>query len=432
MPLPKKPAPMSLPRTESRQLVACWSRRLCALVGAVWAAVACAPAALRVSPNVDSTVGAPVGDISAPMDDVIPILAELLRAWNGGAAPDLLRVVQERLPNRSVVDGSVDAAQPRAPLLLTVSLAELPRCADPQAGVVVGDPPRVLGCGAQALAGLAAFMVAAERHPQAVLAISVDGDRPGTAAARVWSGTGGYLLRGTDGDVFDLEAVDAGAVDLVLARADGDPDTLLVGLGRALAWRSAPFMPRVLADRAALLPAPLVRLEAPITAWLGEPAKRSFVEERCHVEALSLPSTVRMWCQVLPGHTPEAVRDGVLLAIDDPGTTVTMVGRRLVTATGFGDPLAVALQERLQRELPRALVAPWLRASHAGSACDVHRQVGVPCLGGVPLALHPTERLLAGTADDAVDTAELARMAARVTDVVERLVPAASTPPTSP
>lgn len=404
-------------------------------MGAVWAAVACAPAALRVSPALDATVSA----VSAPVDDVIPTLAELLRAWNGGAGPDLVRVLQERLADRVVIGandvvGPATAVRP-VPLMLTVSLADLPRCADSQAGVVVGDPPRVLGCGAQGLAGLAAFVVAVERHPEAVLAVTVDGARPAVAASRVWSGTGGYLIRGTDGDVFELEAVDAGAVELTLARADDDLDGLLVGLGRGLAWRSAPFLPRVLQDRDALVSVPMLRLDAPITAWLADSARRPLVEERCHTLSSSLSGqpSAQVWCQVLPGHTPESVRDAVLLAIDDPGTRVTVARRRSGTATGFGDPLAVALQDRLSRELPRAVVTPWLRVSRAGSACDVHRQAGVPCLGGVPLALHPAERLLAGTTDDAVDTRELARMAARVTDVVASLVTvASSTPPTRP
>jgi hypothetical protein len=408
-------------------------------MGAVWAAVACAPAALRVSPVVDANFSAD----SAPVDDVIPTLAELLRAWNGGAAPDLVRVLQERLADRVVI-GSSDVVGPGiavrpVPLMLTVSLADLPRCSDAQAGVVVGDPPRVLGCGAQGLSGLAAFVVAVERHPQAILAVTDDGARPAVAASRVWSGTGGYLIRGTDGDVFELEAVDAGAVELTLGRADDDVDGLLVGLGRGLAWRSAPFVPRVLQDRDALLSSPVLRLDAPIKAWLADPARRPLVEERCHVvsSSSSVPllgqPAARMWCQVLPGHTPESVRDGVLLAIDDPGTSVTVARRRPGTATGFGDPLAVALQDRLSRELPRAVVTPWLRVSRAGSACDAHRQAGVPCLGGVPLAVHPAERLLAGTTDDAVDTQELARMAGRVTDVVGSLVTVgSSTPPSRP
>ena len=154
-------------------------------------------------------------------------LAELVRAHGSGGAAEIRRVLGERWRDRGAVefDGAVVVGPGRVgtavPLLLVARLNDLAPCRGSQAGVVVEDPPRLVGCGAQDLAALAAFVLAAEQVPRVTLIVGDSDDdiaRHAPMATQVWTG-GGLVLQGQDVDVFDVEAADLGGLIIDLKRA---------------------------------------------------------------------------------------------------------------------------------------------------------------------------------------------------------------------
>ena len=154
-------------------------------------------------------------------------LAELVRAHGSGGAAEIRRVLGERWRDRGAVefDGAVVVGPGRVgtavPLLLVARLNDLAPCRGSQAGVVVEDPPRLVGCGAQDLAALAAFVLAAEQVPRVTLIVGDSDDdiaRHAPMATQVWTG-GGLVLQGQDVDVFDVEAADLGMPAVIEIRA---------------------------------------------------------------------------------------------------------------------------------------------------------------------------------------------------------------------
>ncbi len=415
---------------------------------AIAAAVAVVGSACRsVDGKDNASVAAADVAVSAPIDDVVPVLVELVSAHNAG--PEALeRVLLDRFGSRAARQGRsvvVAGADAPAPLALVFSTTALPRCADPRAGVVVGEPAAVLGCGAQALAGLATFVVAAER--QAGLRLILDaGDEVPLRARRAWGAPGGVIVRGgqdadagaiadvfadtaviaNDAAVFDIDAVTAGVVVMTVRRADDDAEALAVDVGRALAWRSTPRLPLVLAERFGRVPRTIFgQLQDPAERLAAQPATVDQVVERCRLEDRepSLRSgIVAVWCQVLPGREAKAVRDDVVRAIGDPGVSVVVVDSRAATATRFEDPLVQTLARRLHHELPSIVLAPQLVVGRRDDACGRARRQGIPCVAATPLALQRPELARRGGADDAVDVGELARAAARVADVTQTLL----------
>ena len=357
----------------------------------------------------------------------VSTLSELVRAHNAGGGAEIRRVLVERWRDRGAVDhqgavvvGPVDG---RVPLALIARLSDLPACHGRGAGVVIEDPPRVVGCGAQDLSALAAFVLAAEAVAGVVLVVADDDDaiaRVLPRAVRAWTG-GGVMLQGSDVDVFEIEAVDAGGVVVELRRPDGDPSALIVASGRAAAWTSTPMLPLVLGDRLARLPQPWWSMQDTLQRLLATSTTADMVRERCRVVEVSTAST-RLWCSVLPGHSVDDVIDAVVLAVDDDDTVVAVQQRRTPTATGFADLMVRVLEARVQAESPRAVTVPALRTTMAASACDAWRRRGTPCVGGVPLLVHPVERQRAGADDEAVGVDGLTAMTSRVVDAVDTIV----------
>jgi len=386
---------------------------------AVAALAACSTARVEPPWTGPRTTGADVG-----ADVVVPTLVELVIAWSRGES-EVLRVLGER-GGRRVNERAVVFGDLASPVVLAVALAELPPCrADAAAGVVVGDPPRVVGCGAQALAGVAAFIVAAEGIPSVAVVVVADAaDLPPLApTAQLWSAIGGGLSRGADVDIFDVEVVGAGSVDLTLSRADADVDAAAMSLGRALAWQGEARQVAVLVDREKARPRDLLERLVEVVAPRAQPAVR---REHCTLVRPTLPEPL-VSCDVLPGRGADDVRDDVLRAVADTGTALTIVSRRAPTATSLSTPLATALRARVHDELPRVAMLPALHGG-AGKAslCDVARGRANACIAGVPLSLHPAERA-SGGGEDAVDVAELRALSARVVDVVGLTAPPSST-----
>jgi hypothetical protein len=375
----------------------------------------------------DGAGAPPFGDVvvTHTVPDAVPVLVELVTAHNAG--PEALeRVLLDRFGARAARHGRsvvVSGVREPAPLALLFATSALPRCDDPRAGVVVGDPAVVLGCGAQALAGLATFVIAAEATPNVRLILDAGDDAP-IRAQRVWGAPGGVIVRGAGG-VFDIDAVSAGVVVMTLRRADDDAEALAVALGRALGFRAPARVPLVIAERLQVVPrSPLELFQDPAELLASSPSSVDQVVERCFLEDTDIAirsGVVAVWCTVLPGRGATDVRDDVVRAIDDPGVSVVVVDSRAATATRFEEPLVQALGARMKAELPGVALAPQLSVRRFPDACERARRQGTPCVAAIPLALHRAELARNGRAEDAVDTAEFGRAAARVVDVVRRL-----------
>lgn len=363
--------------------------------------------------------------VSLTTTQAVSTTVELVQAHNAGGAAEVRRVLVERWGAQAkegpgFVRLGVDA--PR--LLLVLRLADVPACRSASAGVVVDEPARVVGCGVQELSALAAFVLAAESLPQVALVLADDDEAvqgAGVVAPLSWS-AGGVMLQSIDADVFNLEVVDTGAVEVQLSRIDADTTALVAAAGRVASWRSPPMVPRVVRDRLALLPRPWwVPLDADANALARDVETADLVVERCRVTDVS-STAVTASCAVLPGRQPDDVVEAVVAAVNDPSTALRVVAQRAPTASGFEHPAALALRARLAADAPRAVMVPSVRTRMPASACDGLRRRGMACVGGVPLLLHPVERGRVGTEDEAVAVDALTSMVVRVVDAVDTVV----------
>ncbi|HEY1100802.1 MAG TPA: hypothetical protein VGF99_17815, partial [Myxococcota bacterium] len=234
------------------------------------------------------------------------------------------------------------------------------------------------------------------------------------------------MVQGTAVDVFDLDAVDGGGFDVELSRPDASATALAVSVGRAASWASPLTTTRVVAERWQRVPHPW--WESATTTYAASPSTSRLVRERCDVVALT-PAVARLWCNVLPGHDVVDVADDIIRAVDDPGTAIRIVEPRPATATGFDDLLVRVLEARLAEEGSRIVVAPAVQTSSTAAVCSAFRRRDVPCVGGVPLLVHPVERERAGGEDEAVDVVALTAMVGRVLDVVDTIVGSESARP---
>jgi hypothetical protein len=352
-------------------------------------------------------------------DAVVGLAAGLLLHAQEGR-DGLVRSLEERLGPRArrLPEGlAVDPLAPSPVLTLAVDLRALPPCRGRSAGVVVGEPPRVLGCGARAVALLAAFVVVAERHPDVALLV-VDAP-PATAPPVAWVAGGDDVVRFGDDEVFELAIVDAGTVDLGLRLVgDGDDlDRLVVAVGRALAWRAPPREPRVLRERAAAWP------RGPWSVLPGvvplPPVDRDLVEERCRLRQPPTSSAAALRCHLLPGRAAADIVADLLRVIDDPAILIDVQAIRPASATSWEAPLVRALRATLAAT--GVSTVPTLQVVPAGSLCAAWRGAGGTCVQGTPLRLHPAARAAVGTPAESVDVAELGRLTARIDAVVRAL-----------
>ncbi len=356
---------------------------------------------------------------TAVADAAVPALVELSIAWADGGVAELRRVVRERFPSRTrdvdgaIVVGDLDSVD----VIFVIDVRDIALCArDEKGAVVVDEPPRIVGCGAQGLSLLAAFVVAMEQTERTALIIT-DDTLPALLTlprgASVWT-QGGGLSKSAVGDVLDVELVAVGSVDLALRRSDGDVEALVVSLGRALSWRSQPHALTVLADRYAVLPRPLLERVFEMTT-----PQRTVYRERCRLspmaESIDAP-VVR--CDVAPGRRAVDVRDDVLIAIADQHTSVMMTTQTAPSATSAHSPLARALMQHARAS--GLIAAPALRTTP--SLCDVARARGHACMATVPLPLHDVERTENG-APDAVSVAALHALAVAVVAAVGEHTP---------
>jgi hypothetical protein len=352
------------------------------------------------------------------VDGVVGLTTGLLLAAQTGP-DDLLRALEERLgPRARRVPGGLAVSSSSPPsLTLAFDLRTLPTCRDPSGGVVVGEPPRVLGCGAHRLAMLAAFVVAVERHADVALLV-VDGPVDGVPPV-AWVAGDSDIVRVDDQEVFEVAVVDAGAVDLRLRLAGDDDnlDRLVVAAGRTLAWRSAPREAQVLRDRAAGWPRGM-------WWWIpgagaSPPTDPDLVTERCRLREPPTSSSVRLRCHLLPGRAATDVVADVLRAIDDPAIVVTVEATHDVSATPWTSPLVDAIRGSLAAA--GVGTVPTLQVAPAPSLCAVWRAGHGACVQGTPLRLHPAARDAVGTPAESVDVIDVGRLAVRVDAVVRAL-----------
>lgn len=354
-------------------------------------------------------------DASGPeVDDVVALTTGLLLAANTGEG-ELWRALEERLGGRAVRTprGLVVTSAAAPALTLAVDLRELPACHDPTAGVVVGEPPRVLGCGARGIGMLATFIVVMERAPDVALLV-VDG--PVTPAPAVaWVAGAGGIVRSDDVDVFDLGVVDAGVLDVRLRLAGDatDLDAVVTAAGRGLAWRGRPRLPQVMQDRARALPRrSWLPGGDPLAALTSSPTQDGLMNERCRLLEAPTSTAARLRCHVLPGAGDDDVIAGLLRAVDDEAIVVEVEASTPPTATPWSTPLVQAIRRRLDDD--GVVTVPMLEVAPAGSLCAGWRRAGGVCVSGTPLALHPAARTAVGTPAESIEVQELGRLAARV------------------
>jgi hypothetical protein len=434
---PASTPPASASRPSPSRASASWpfARRLfelCLLVLVGVGGGGCAPTPRVVEPPVLLPSAALVD-----VDGVVARLSTYVRAWNTARAGVRAVVVDDLgVAGIDVVEGGrgLRAGSSSATLALVVRLADIDACptVDRDAGVVAGEPPRVVGCGAQRLAGLALFAtaVAALRDAPVALIVGEDDDDidalvPETARA-VWL-VDGEFAAGVDVDVLDVVVVDPGWLHVSLRTAAADVDALLRAAARVTSWSPAPRLPAVVADRLAMLPPagplPLVRANAATLA--ADPKRRALVVDGCSLVEFPTPRDVvrddapaRLRCRALPGRPLERVVDDVIAATDDPRVLVDVAVAAAATATAMTSPVASALARRVRAASPRTVVAPALSTSALPSACGPLRRRGQACVGALPVLTHPERIARRGARDEAVDTAALVRGARIVVEVV--------------
>ena len=374
------------------------------------------------------------------VDDVIPLTGELVRAWNADVSGRGARL-RDVLRDAGLAGEGPDGLAAPTVLTFLVRTADLPACGGPPVaniGVVVDDPPRMVGCGVQDLAAVAAFAIAANRVRGATIQI-VDDDvlqepsevKPGALGGdMVWT-LGGMLLGGIDRDVLDVEVVDVGVVDIEI-RVDGPLDDALVAYGAVLAWRGPASIPEVLKVREHTIDSSPWAALRRLMRNPGDEEAAMTVHASCH--SLHLPtsssesqSTARVRCTYPPGMATVDVVDGLLRRLGlrtglAPGRVrLQVVATTPPTSTSMDSPLAVALRTRLANELPRVAVVPALRREVEGP-CVSARAAGMACLGTAPLSLHRVERARRGAVDERVGVIDVLALASRVVDIAASAV----------
>ncbi len=388
----------------------------------LWALLSCAllPACATAKGNVVLR-----HTVTTTTTAAVATTVELVQAHNAGGATEVRRVLVERWGAQARQGAGFVWRGPERPrLLLVLRLSDLPTCHSERAGVVVDTPARVVGCGAQDLAALAAFVLAVESLPHVALLVADDDDAlraADTRGALAWS-TGGVMVQGVDADVFNVELVDNGNVVVELTRIDGDATALIASAGRLALWRSTPTVPLVVRERLTALPrAWWLPLQIDASNLASDAATADLVQERCEVVDVTR-TAVTASCSVLPGHHPGDIADGVVGTVNDPATTLAVLDQRAPSASSADHAVVVALRARLAVDAPRAVLVPAIRTRMPASACDTLRRLGSACVGGVPVLLHPVERGRSGTEEEAVAVDALTSLVARVVDTVDTVV----------
>jgi hypothetical protein len=394
------------------------------------------------SPATDAAVVAPptsalAGDVARRDGGaVVARLAAAVRVWNN--AREGLRswaVGEVTASGVSVVEGGrgLRLGPTDATHVLVVRASDLPACTDREAGVVVGEPVRVLGCGAHGLAGLAIGMGVVMALPTASVAVvlgedddDIDALLPSTTKD-VWVVDGPFSA-GADADVLDVVVVEPAWLDVGIRSVTADVDRLVIATGRVVAWKPLPRLPRVVVDRLAVLPSsgPLGFGRPDARALGAEPTTEALVVDRCNLvdfpgarDAATVPARVR--CRVLPGRPLARVVDDLVRVIDDADVLVEVERGIEPSATAWDAPLARAIREAVQAASPRAIMAPALASGPVPSPCAVVRWRGIPCIGALPLLAHPALLARRGMPDESVDAQALERALSTVVDVVDRL-----------
>jgi hypothetical protein len=418
----------------------------CRLAGAVAAAAvsvlagsACASAAVVVDGHDGAAPVVAAVDAVVDVDGAVPTLAALVRAYHADRRGFRAAVVEQlTAAGVPVVEGGrgLRAGHPRPGLVLVVRLQDVVDCAedDVDAGVVAGEPPRVLGCGAQDLAGLALFVTAVVALPAAPVALLVAEDDddieallPATAK-HAWVAEGGFAS-GVDVDVLDIVAAEPAWWSLALTGAD--VDRVFVAAGRVVAWSPPPRLPVVVAERLARLPpdGPLGLWRRDAVALAREPALRALVVDDCGLadfdagRAVSdVAARARVRCRVLPGGDGGAFVDELHRVVADDAVAVAVEDSVAASSTTLSAPVPAALARRVASFSPRAVAAPALSVLPRPSACGLLRARGLSCVGAVPVLAHPLRRARRGRpaqpAGDAVDVAAVQRGAAIAVAVV--------------
>lgn len=125
-------------------------------------------------------------------------------------------------------------------------------------------------------------------------------------------------------------------------------------------------------------------------------------------------------CRLLPGTTPDAMRDRLLLVINDPRVRLETILAVPPLASSSETIFMDVVRERIKRELPEAIVIPSLSRGFS----DLHhfRLRGVEGYGFIPFILTADEIAAIHGKDERVRTREFAAGLSRLADMADALV----------
>ena len=144
------------------------------------------------------------------------------------------------------------------------------------------------------------------------------------------------------------------------------------------------------------------------------PTTRALVHDTCALTQLAagekqnvIPARARAHfdCRLLPGTDPARFRDALLLAIDDPRVTLTVLQHNPANGSPADDVFLDVVTARVRRTLPGALTLPIL--TKGATDGRFLRALGVPVYGFVPVRLNTAELSALHGANERVRLTEL-------------------------
>jgi acetylornithine deacetylase/succinyl-diaminopimelate desuccinylase-like protein len=232
-------------------------------------------------------------------------------------------------------------------------------------------------------------------------AVRAPADRPDTATAT------GRLVHALD--------------RLLRAASTTEPPDVALDTAAALAFAAGGSAALLARNRALAKPSLQLALAA-------DPFTRNTLAHGCVITELNandLPAIVpessraTVECGVLPGTSPDELRDELLLAIDDPRVRVRVLDAAPPSASAATSEVVDAWRERVRRERAGAPVLPFVlsRATLAGPL----RARGVPTWGFAPIRVDRLEHDAIGGPEERVRTRELEDALSRAVDVIAHL-----------
>jgi acetylornithine deacetylase/succinyl-diaminopimelate desuccinylase-like protein len=104
-----------------------------------------------------------------------------------------------------------------------------------------------------------------------------------------------------------------------------------------------------------------------------------------------IPATAEAYvdCRLVPGVTPDDLREELVRVIDDPAVEIEFVKSSVGTESSPDSELFTAIRDAVLNERPEAIVVPYLTSG--GTDCKHFRPRGITCYGHIPFELDDKE-----------------------------------------